>query len=482
MKNAYLIVDIGTGSIRVAAVDAVTGKILTIERDKTKIYSDLRAPRAQYFLPGEMLETITGLVRQVAFSSGGLNILGLTATSFREGIVLTDIEGEALAGYTNGDRRGEAYMQDLDWERIHQLTGLEKSAIYSGIKMMGARVLDPEVYEKTAHITSVSDWVGFALTGKLVWERAQSMHSALYDPVRDTWSEELCAMMGLSPAILPPLAAAGTVLGTICPEVCDKMGLPEGTPYITGTADTQAALIPWNVKAGDIVMVSGTSSPCVRISDSFRVVDHSWISPTAVPGQFMTEVNTFSCGITLQRFKDLFLSDLSYRELDEDAVRLGLPERGLPMLHAIFMNGMHVDRPTSEGGFVMLNPMNPETRREDFFHAISLNIGMSIALCIQRHKEIDPQMPDCLIGVGGGLVSPVIAQTVADLTGMPVRIPAGFRESTVLGQSALCADALGLSRPVSEGEDRMIRPLHSDALENYFKEWKLRRARQNGWN
>lgn len=479
MKEAYLIIDIGTGSVRTAAVSAESGEILEVRREKTRILSDPRFEGAQYFEPRELLETILQLMEALVRLHPELTFLAVSAASFREGIVLLDKEGRALAGYSNADRRGQAEMESLDWQWIFELTGLEKSAIYSAVKMMGARRLEPELYARTAAFTSVGDWIGYALTGELCWERAQAMHSALYDPVKDAWSEELCAMTGIPMEMLPPLTQAGRQAGQISPAICRCTGLPEGTPWVTGTADTQAALVPLDPEPGCIVIVSGTTSPCLRIRESFQPVRRSWVSPAAVPGQFMTEVNTFSCGINLQRFKDSVLRDLSYEQLDADALALGLPGKGLPALHAVFMNGMHIDKAGTAGGFVMNNPMGPELRREDYFHALSLNVAMGIALCVQRHLELDPERPSRLLGVGGGLVSPVIGQCIADLTGMELHIPAGYREATVLGEAFLCARALERPHPQPAGKARTLQPAPTQALKAYFEKWQQLRRQLN---
>ena len=62
-------------------------------------------------------------------------------------------------------------------------------------------------------------------------------------------------------------------------------------------------------------------------------------------------------------------------------------------------------------------------------------------------KTLQPLEHDYLIGCGGGFSSPVVGQTVADLTGLKVRIFDNWREATVYGGYVLCCRATGKPVP-----------------------------------
>lgn len=468
-QEAYLVFDIGTGNSRAAVVSA-SGEILSMAKENSVVHMDLRVKGAQYFEPGEWKQIIFRLAGKAISKAPNTEITAVTASSLREGIVLLDREGEYLVGYTNADRRGEKWMHELNWPRIRELTGLDASPIFSAIKILGAMHLEPELLERTMYYTSVSDWVGCLFTGRCVWERAQAMQSALYDAQREEWSPELCELIGIDSAKLPPLADAGSILGPVKTELIRELGLSEQAVFVVGTADTQAALAAIDAGPDEIVIVSGTTSPSVKILEEFRTYPLTWISPTARKGQYMLEVNTASCGINLQRFKDLMLPDCTYEELNEDAVKRGMPEHGLPGCVACFSPGMHLDRTTPDGGFVLRSPIRVDLKRYDFFHALSLNVAMSITLCLRRMKELAGFDKEYLIGCGGGFASPVIGQCVADLIDMPVRVYDNYREATVSGCHALCCRAFGKPVPQRRLQKELL-PVHSEELETYFRQW-----------
>ena len=469
MKRAYLIFDIGTGNSR-AAVVSEDGEILATVRENTAVYTDSDIRNSVVFDPGEWTEAVFRLAGNACRSIPDARICGVCASSQREGIVLLDAEGKAIEGLTNADRRGEPWMDALDWDRIWDLTDLRPTPILSAVKLLGEAHLRPDVLARTRMVTSISDWIGTLFTGRCVWERAQAMQSALYDPVTEEWSDELCGIFGVDPAILPPLADAGDVLGPIDPGLCSRLGMAEDAVFIVGTADTQAALAGADARCGETVVVSGTTSPCLRLIDEFRKYPLTWVSPTASRGMFMLEVNTTSSGINLQRYKDNLMADISYEELNREAEALGLPETGLPPIYAVFLRGMHLDEDNLTGGFLMKNPLDPKLGRNSFFHALTLCIGMSIVRCLERLEELEPGGPDYVIGCGGGFLSPVICRTVADLSGKTLRLYRSFRESTVYGCFLLCSQAVGGKVPSRELLMEYT-PRPCDELRAYYAKW-----------
>lgn len=477
MKDAYLIVDIGTGTTRVALMEE-NGRVVAMRKTDTWSSSEPGITGSCIFLPDEWWYNISQLIKQAVSEALNHKIIAITCCSLREGIVLLDEKGTPVAGYMNSDRRGGPFIDELDWNSIWQEAGLYISPIYSAVKMYGTRKAQPERYEKTKYITSISDYVGYMFTGKLVWERAQAMHSAVYDPVSGCWSERMCELFGLSRDMLPPIAEAGSRLGPVCEAITKELGLKDTPYYIVGTADTQAALEGVNAAKDEIVIVSGTTSPCVRVLNEYEKYPKSWTSPAARKDSFMLEINTFSSGINTQRFKKNMLSQYTYDQLNRDASERGLPFAGFPKVMAVFSSGAHFDEPAYIGGFVMPSPMVGNIRPEDFYHALTLNTAMTVVMCLERHKKIKPLRNDYVIGCGNGFASEVIAKTVAGLSGLRVILRENWNEATVCGMLALCVKAVS-GKALEPKTTRVYDPENSASLQAYYQQWKDCRKKIN---
>ena len=89
-KKAYLIIDIGTGNVRVAITDQ-SATILHLERGNVNYVKDELYPDALYFEPGELWNQVLDLAQKALQQVPGVDIVAITASSQREGIVLLEL-------------------------------------------------------------------------------------------------------------------------------------------------------------------------------------------------------------------------------------------------------------------------------------------------------------------------------------------------------------------------------------------------------
>ena len=85
--DTYLIIDIGTGNVRVA-LTGTNGEVITVERDNVHYRKDELYPAALSFNPDELWSQIISLTKKVLQNNPGVTIKAITASSQREGIVL----------------------------------------------------------------------------------------------------------------------------------------------------------------------------------------------------------------------------------------------------------------------------------------------------------------------------------------------------------------------------------------------------------
>lgn len=467
--KAYMIFDIGTGNSRVGII-STAGELLAVATQDSVYYYDHDFEDSIYFVPDEWEKILKKLAREALAKAGDIEIIAISSSSQRQGIVLISNEGKSLVGYQNGDMRGAGYVKDIQWDEVTEITGLTAHAMYSGMKFRATMRRQPYVAETTKVYTSISDWIGFLMTGKIVWERSQAMQSAVYDPVLGNWSEKLCDVIGIEKGKLAQIVSGGTVLGKIKPVVAEEIGVPKSAVFVVGGADTQVALHGSLAEKEEVTIVSGTTTPVVKIKDRFMKVP-AWMAPHVIDGEYMLEVNAASTGINLQRMKNLFWSQYTYQELIEKSQKSGIPK-----MMAMFAMGPHLgEEPVVNGGFLMENPVSHAMEAAEMFHAMSLDIAMSIVLCIDRINKLDENHKGYLTGCGGGLRSPLITQAVADLTGMEIRLYRGYDQATMMGCAYLCNKTLGFPE-VKREIVKTIKPHQNPELEKYFMKWKKLRA------
>src|SRR5690606_15038743 len=145
-KQAFLVIDIGTGNVRAAVVSA-GGELLALARENVSYMKDSDYPDSIYFDPSALWVQIKQLVEAVLVQTGDVEILAITATSQREGIVVLDAAGQPLIGMSNHDNRGREWESMIaDKDRMYTLTGRYPTALFSALKLVGLRERKPQLW------------------------------------------------------------------------------------------------------------------------------------------------------------------------------------------------------------------------------------------------------------------------------------------------------------------------------------------------
>lgn len=98
MKQAHLIFDIGTGNSRVGII-STEGELLAVATKDSIYHTDRDFKDSIYFVPSEWIAAWKELVKEVLEKAGEAEILSVSASSQRQGIVLISEDGRSLVGY-----------------------------------------------------------------------------------------------------------------------------------------------------------------------------------------------------------------------------------------------------------------------------------------------------------------------------------------------------------------------------------------------
>lgn len=469
-ENAYLIIDIGTGNLRTCVVSA-HGCVLCDRTQPTPIHADLKYPSANYFKPKEYWDIIRDQIRSlIKECSGRVALRAITATSIREGIVLLNRDGTAITGFPNGDNRGAEWISRIpNKEAIYHKCGHWVTTTFSATKLLGLKNREPERYGQIAKITSISDWIGYQFTGNLFYEHSQACETLLYDIEERSWSEQLCGIFDVSPDLLPPLVDAGTRIGTIRSDIAAELGIPPGTPYIVSGADTQMGVYGTGAVSGDMVIVSGTTSPVVRIHNGlFRDPDRRcWTDCFIHPGQYLVETNPGSTGINYQVLKSLMFSDVSYETMEQE-YRKKTEIRCTALFSSVdFSRQMSFNK----GCLILNNPLKSDLDRYDVGLALLADIACAIAKNVSGQLSLLPYDKKYIIACGGGMQSRLLTEMIASLTGFAVRVPVNFRQSSACGCARICTEALKEEKYIPP-EAAKYQPAAMEPLKEAYVRWQ----------
>ncbi len=472
-SDGYLIIDIGTGNVRVAVTTAA-GEIRAVERDDVHYERDKLYADALFFDPQRLWNQIVELSRRAISRAPDIKVRAVTASSQREGIVLLDAAGQGLIGLPNHDHRGREYEAQVgNKDDIYALTGRYPSSLFSALKLIGIKNKRPEIFSKLHTIMSLSDWAQFRLSGIPGYEDAQASETQLYDVAAKEWSPRLCQYFGLSESILPPLHDSGTILGTVSNASAAELHIPSDASVIVGGADTQLAIKSTRPAVNDIVIVSGTTTPIVKIMPEYVIDDkqRTWTNRHVDQGNFILEANAGVTGLNYQRLKEIFYPNESYDVIEHELQNISdaFCVASLGSLIA------EEDRPLTHAGFVFDVPVSHALTRANFVWATIWDI----ACCIRENYvclvDVAKHDADYVWACSGGLQSGALRQCVADLIGRKIQVRKGFEQASVRGATLICNEALNISH-TDEDDIEVIEPRDPARAEALYQEWKAVRA------
>ncbi len=472
-KEAYLVIDIGTGNVR-SAVVSPKGKILSIERENVHYVKDEQYPESIFFDPDQLWHQITRLTQTALSAIPDVHIRAITSTSQREGIVLLGKEGESLAGLPNVDHRGREWEHILgNKSRVYELTGRYPTSLFSALKLVGVRERRPELWEKTSTFLSISDWVQYKLSGVASYEHSQASETLLYDVKGKCWSPELCLMFGLHSIKLPDLADSGSVVGRVLSSYNSIFRTSSESVVVVGGADTQLAVKSTCPSMDDIVIVSGTTTPIIKLMDRYVTDDEerTWTSRYIDEKGFVLEANAGVTGLNYQRLKEIFYPNESYETIEKELCEIK-HSQCVASLGSLIADEK---TPLTKGGFIFNAPVSHQLTRGSFVLATLWDIACSIKENYESLCEVTTHTKDYILASGGGVQSRTLRQFIANLLNKKIMIRDSYRQSSVLGGAYICNEALGASVEVP-GMLEVVYPQDGEYYMTLYREWKEARA------
>lgn len=301
---AFLIgLDVGSQSVKACVLDG-GGKRLAVATAACELSFPASGWAEQD--PGDWQNAIIATTREVCGTAGvsARDEVTLGLACQVDGLVAADAEHRPLRpAIIWMDRRASAQSAALaraaGTERLRRVTGLNPDSSHSGPKTMWLAEHDPEVYGRARWLASVGGFLNGWLTGVTAHDHANASSSLLYDLNARSWSSDLIGLAALDAQRLPNITAAHEVIGTLRPEIAERIGLAPATRVVCGTGDDHAATLgAGGTGPGTLVDVTGTAEPVtapvtrVTLDEQGLVETHAH----AVDGMFLLENPGFVSG------------------------------------------------------------------------------------------------------------------------------------------------------------------------------------------
>ena len=467
-------IDAGTGSVRAVIFDTKGNQISVAQQEWVHLEEE-GVPHSMSFDTKSNWDLTVRCIQSSLKEANlqGSDIVAVSATSMREGIVLYDKEGEALWGVANVDARADKEVRFLK----EQYAGIEEAfyEISGQTFALGAlpRILwlknnRPDVYEKVDSISMIGDWILAKLSGVIATDPSNGGTTGIYSLRKRDWEPDMAKKVGLKADIFPPSLEPGTVMGTVTPEASEETGLATSTKVVMGGGDVQLGAAGLGVvKEGLIAILGGSFWQQVVNIKSHTLPPKDMgirVNPHVVEGLSQAEGITFFSGLVMRWFRDAFCEiekqeakerglDV-YTVLEEKAKKVPVGSYGiLP----IFSDSMKYGKWYHAAPSFLNLSIDPEIcNRASMFRSLQENACIVSAINLEKIKAFSHVDINEIVFAGGASKGALWCQILADVTGCKIKVPK-VTEATALGAAMAAGVGAGIyDSMVKVAEDLVV--------------------------
>ena len=466
-------IDAGTGSVRAVIFDELGNQLGVGQEEWYHLYEESVQDSMSFDFKtnwGLVCRCIKKAILDAKIEAN--NIKAITASSMREGIVLYDKFGHELWGVANVDARAFKEVRELKEkfpqieEKFYQESG-QSFALGALPRLLWVKNNEPEIYEKIAKISMISDWILAKLSDIIATEPSNAGTTGIFSLSSRDWAKQQAKEVGLIDDIFPQVYEPSEIIGKVTTRASGQSGLSEDTIVVMGGGDVQLGSIGLGVvNEGDVAILGGSFwQQVVNISSSTLPPQDMSIrvNPHVINGLSQAEGITFFSGLIMRWFRDAFC-DMEkieaqkrgidvYTLLEEKAKDIPVGSYGIM---PIFSDVMKYSKwYHASPSFINLSIDSEICNRASMFRSLEENACIVSSINLENISKFSGFDSDTITFASGASKGALWSQILADVTGKRVKIPI-VKEATSLGGAMLAGVAMGIYSSIEEASANIV--------------------------
>lgn len=426
-------IDFGTTSVKAVLFDEKLNEIANSSEDYT-----VNASGNIVELPGEKYWDLLQNALKTIKEKSDIDALAIDTQC--ETLILTDEEGnpvrDAIVWLDNrATEEAQIIEEHFGRKKVYEITGQpEVTATWPACKLLWVKRNEPEVWAKTKKIFLLEDYLLYKLTGKFVTEKTLQSSTIYFDINNSTWWGEMLDFIGVGEDKLPTLLDSGVLVGEY-----------DGIKVVTSAMDQVAGAIGAGViKKGVVSEMTGTTMAIYVPTDSVPAFDKDSFVPChySFDGSYALLSWSPTAGMALKWFREAFLKEVSFKDLDVMAEKIAIGSDGVTFLPYLCGSTMPKYNPDARGSFTGL------TAEHTAAHFVR-SIMESVTCMLKSNLDYLGVDVDEIRVMGGGAKSPLWCSMKADMTGKRL-LTLKNKETACLGAAILAGVGAGVFESVEK--------------------------------
>ncbi|NQZ45207.1 MAG: carbohydrate kinase [Flavobacteriaceae bacterium] len=275
----YLGIDIGSSSVKLALIDADTGKSIGVVQEPEKEMT-IRSPKKGWAEQApedwwsNVCKGIERLKHQTEVDADAIRGIGIAYQM--HGLVVVDQSGNSLRNSiiwcdSRAVKIGNEAFEALGTTHCESHL-LNSPGNFTASKLAWVKSNEPELYDQIHKFMLPGDYVAFRFSDTMNTTISGLSEGIFWDFEKDTLSEAILAHFGFSKELVPDLVPTFGVQATVSAKGSEESGLKEGTPILYRAGDQPNNALSLNVlRPGEVAATGGTSGVMYAVTDSTSV-------------------------------------------------------------------------------------------------------------------------------------------------------------------------------------------------------------------
>jgi xylulokinase len=376
----------------------------------------------------------------------------------------------------------EALQQAFGAEALYHLTGWPLLAGLPLMHIAWMRANNPVSFAHTQRFLFVNDFIGMRLTGECCMNPSDASITQLLNIETCDWDERLLEWAGIERGMLSDVSNSGTVLGELTRAASAATGLPAGTLVVNGAHDQYCTAVALGVtRPGPMQLSCGTAWVILTVPQSLEIGLNTGmaISCHAVPERWGALRSLGGVGTCMEWMVNQLWARCG--EADRESLFSALNnavERTAPGANGLVfipLAGGHTESfGLNRGGFLRMTLTHS---LEHMSRALMEGIACELRWALEEIRQAGVQVSELKM-VGGGSKSIPWRQIVADVTGIPVKLPA-MPQAAAWGAAILAGVGATVYASAEAAQAKTVEEQHIDpknenraCYDNLFEQYK----------
>ncbi|MDR6968519.1 xylulokinase [Flavobacterium arsenatis] len=431
--NYYIGYDIGSSSVKVALVEAETGKKIIVlhepqsEMEIVSLHSDWAEQNPEIWWEHICVATKRA-IREANIDAS--KIAGIGISYQMHGLVIVDEKCNPLRNAiiwcdSRAVETGDKAFEELTKEKC--MTHLLNSpGNFTASKLKWVKENEPDVYNKIYKYMLPGDYIAYKLTGDIRTTKNGLSEGMLWDYKENKVANWLLDYYGIDQSLTPTIVENFTNQGLLNEQASKESGLPVGIPVVYRAGDQPNNALSLNVlNPGEVAATGGTSGVFYAVSEmsagnnSTRVNNFVHVNYEVENPRIGKLLNINGAGIQYRWLRNN-MGNETYETMNRKASKIAIGSDGVVVLP--FGNGAERMFNNKNIGTHFLNLNLNIHNSSHLFRASLEGIAFSFVYGMECLKEDNATINVIRAGNDNLFRSEIFSNTVATLIGHEIEI------------------------------------------------------------